>query len=276
MSGLLLGSILIGGAYFFVVQKRSAQEVQPHSGETVSESVAEHSGDMDTPSTPDYIPPKSSPQLDFAPLLLPADPYPVPFIVQAPTGDWSRSEFQNGCEEAATLMVASWRAGLKAPSQDSARELIALARFEERMLGQAVDTDAETTQKFLLDQYFHIDDSVLEYDFSLEELRQALGRGVVIVPTNGRALGNPNFTRPGPLQHMLVLIGYDTATHEFITQDPGTRQGAHYRYSETTLFAALRDYPTGEHLPLTGERRAMIIVPPKPTDDPALSSGADL
>lgn len=82
----------------------------------------------------------------------------------------------------------------------------------------------------------------------------------MVVPTNGRALGNPNFTAPGPERHMLVLIGYDPETKEFITNDPGTRQGRHYRYHEEVLFSAIRDYPTGDRVPITSVSKPGIIV----------------
>ncbi len=185
----------------------------------------------------------------------------VPFMVQAPTGEWGRSEFQNGCEEAATLMVSAWRIG-KTYSKDEAKsELVAMARFQEKMIGQGVDTDANDTAALLLGEYFTITDYHLSYDFSLDDLKRALAEGLIIVPTNGQTLKNPNFTRPGPLQHMLVIVGYDPLAKEFITNDPGTRNGEGYRYAEDVLYAAIREYPTGKHLPVKGQRKAMIVIP---------------
>ena len=70
---------------------------------------------------------------------------------------------------------------------------------------------------------------------------------LVIIPTNGQALKNPNFTLPGPERHMLVVKGYDYETEEFITNDPGTRNGADYRYKKDLLFEAIRNYKTGFH-----------------------------
>ena len=60
---------------------------------------------------------------------------------------------------------------------------------------------------------------------------------------------------------MLVVTGYDAEKKEFITNDPGTRKGAGYRYPEQVLFDAIREYPTGKHVPITINRKAMIIVP---------------
>lgn len=186
----------------------------------------------------------------------------VPFTSQAPTAEWKKSEFQNGCEEASTLIVSLWRRGKTLTREEVKQELEAMARFQERNIGQAVDTDVETTARTLLTHYFGITDYQIAYDFSLEEVRQATGEGLIIVPTNGRALKNPNYTSPGPLEHMLVVTGYDERTKEFITNDPGTRKGEGYRYPEEVLYDAIREYPTGNHLLITTVRKAMIIVPP--------------
>ena len=59
---------------------------------------------------------------------------------------------------------------------------------------------------------------------------------------------------------MLVIKGYDAETDQFITNDPGTRRGAGYRYAAAALFAAINDYPTGDHLLITTVTKAMIVV----------------
>ncbi|MCK4891623.1 MAG: hypothetical protein KAS78_03060, partial [Candidatus Pacebacteria bacterium] len=81
-----------------------------------------------------------------------------------------------------------------------------------------------------------------------------------IVPTNGQKLGNPYYTPPGPVTHNLVIIGYDITEKEFITNDPGTRHGEKYRYSEDILENALFDYPTGFHERVEEIKIAMIVV----------------
>jgi hypothetical protein len=204
-------------------------------------------------------PPAAPPLIEMVePKLWPA----VPFTSQAPLGEWSQSAFQDGCEEASALMAYLWRSGKRLTPGEAERQLLAMARFQEGIIGHGVDTDPEDTKTLLLDRYFGIGDAVVRSDFTLEELRRATGEGLVIVPTNGRALGNPNFTPPGPLQHMLVVTGYDALTKEFVTNDPGTRRGEGYRYAENILYAAIREYPSGEHAPIVSERKTMIIIPP--------------
>lgn len=184
----------------------------------------------------------------------------VPFSSQAPTGDWSQSAFQDGCEEASALMVHLAITGKTLTVEEARLKLLDMAEFQTKKIGHGVDTDVSDTYEYLLKQYFEIPDSEVKYDFTLEDLRMAVMEGLVIVSTNGRALRNPNFTPPGPLQHMLVIIGYDLETKAFITNDPGTRKGAGYRYPEQVLYDAIREYPTGKHLPITTERKAMILI----------------
>jgi hypothetical protein len=47
---------------------------------------------------------------------------------------------------------------------------------------------------------------------------------------------------------------------EFITNDPGTKRGFHYRYNEKVLYNAIRNYPTGNHLPIKGEQKTGIAI----------------
>lgn len=185
---------------------------------------------------------------------------PVPFTSQAPSAKWSDDTFQNGCEEASIAMAAYWISGKPLTNEVAEQEIVALSTFERKRLGHAVDTSAADTAELFRDYYGGALPEV-RYDVSALDIRRALAEGAaVIVPTNGRKLDNPNFKAPGPLTHMLVVIGYDAATKEFITNDPGTRLGKGYRYSEKVLVGAIRDYPTGRHLPIVEERTAMIVV----------------
>jgi len=95
----------------------------------------------------------------------------------------------------------------------------------------------------------------------VEEIIEELGKDqVVILPMDGQALGNPNFTSPGPPRHMVLVRGWDPETQEFVTNDPGTRKGRGYRYGKEVLWEAIRDYPSGEHLPIFGREKWMIVV----------------
>jgi hypothetical protein len=157
-------------------------------------------------------------------------------------------------------MVAHWISGKPLTKDIAEQEIVALSAFEKKNIGHAIDTSAADTAKLFRD-YYGVGTVEVQYDISVTDIQSALAGGAaVIVPTNGRKLSNPNFTSPGPLTHMLVIIGYDADKQEFITNDPGTRLGKEYRYDKKTLLGAIRDYPTGKHVPITVERTAIIVV----------------
>lgn len=184
----------------------------------------------------------------------------VPFTVQAPFGKWSDPVFQNGCEEASLAMVWYWLSGKPLTQEIAKQEMLALVRFEDRWLGHSVDTSALDTLKLFQD-YYGVTAGEVRMDIKSVDIRTALADGaIVIVPANGRKLHNPHFRQPGPERHMLIIIGYDASAKHFITNDPGTRYGERYRYSEDVLFDAIDDYPTGKHLPIQIHRKAMIVM----------------
>lgn len=184
----------------------------------------------------------------------------VPFAVQAPFGEWDDPLFQNGCEEAALVMASHWLSGKPLSPEIAKQEIIALSKYEKKQFGHSVDTSVVDTEKLLRD-YYGVTTSKTRTDITLSDIRETLAAGVlVIVPADGRKLQNPHFTQPGPPRHMLVVIGYDAKTREFIVNDPGTRHGEGYRYDEDVLYAAILDYPTGDHLPIRSVRKSMIVI----------------
>ncbi len=184
----------------------------------------------------------------------------VPFTPQAPFGEWNDPIFQNGCEEASLLMARFWLTGETLVKETAKKEIAALSGFEEKTFGQSVDTSIADTEK-LFREYFGYNATKLHYGITVKDIEEALAQGrLVIVPANGQKLGNPNFRHPGPLTHMLVITGYDPEKKEFITNDPGTKNGRGYRYDEDVLYGAIRDYPTGNHLPIKETVKAMLTI----------------
>ncbi|KKR45570.1 MAG: hypothetical protein UT82_C0026G0013, partial [Parcubacteria group bacterium GW2011_GWB1_40_14] len=81
---------------------------------------------------------------------------------------------------------------------------------------------------------------------TVDTIKRELAAGnPIIVPAAGRELGNPYFTSPGPLYHMLVIRGY-TSDDKFITNDPGTRRGEEYTYKFDILMNAIHDWNGGD------------------------------
>lgn len=184
----------------------------------------------------------------------------VPFMVQAPRGQWSNPLFEDGCEEVSLLMAWHWLKGTTLTEAQVAQEITKLSAFEDKTYGSAVDRSAADTAKLMQD-YFGYTKIRVAYDVTASDIIVELQQGqIVITPMDGRALNNPFYTPPGPERHMLVIRGYDPTTKEFITNDGGTKRGAGYRYDAQHLVNSIRDYPTGNHKPITTKRSAMIIV----------------
>ncbi len=89
-------------------------------------------------------------------------------------------------------------------------------------------------------------------------MKNELAKGYpIIVPMAGRDLGNPYFSGEGPWYHALVIIGYDKTS--FITNDPGTRRGEHYRYKYDVLMNAIHDW-TGVKENIRDGRKVALVV----------------
>lgn len=185
----------------------------------------------------------------------------VPFIAQAPFGDWKNPRQQDGCEEASSLMAVLWARGKTMTPQQGLTEILTIAAYEEKTVGTYHDTSAEDTLKHVINGYFQYTNARVRTNITTNDIRDELYKGnIVIIPANGQKLGNPNFTAPGPERHMLVIIGYNPAIDRFITNDPGTRKGAGYQYTPNAIQRSLLNYPTGHHEPIVTPSTAMIVV----------------
>jgi hypothetical protein len=185
----------------------------------------------------------------------------VPFVAQAPYGDWKDLRQEEGCEETSTLMAVRWAEGRGVTRDEALADILAMADQQTRRFGYFHDTSAADTVERLFKDYFGFRGTELRYDVGTDDLAASLAAGkLIVLPVNGLKLDNPNFSPPGPRRHMIVIAGYDAATDEFISHDPGTRRGAGYRYSRSVLDAAMEDYVSGVYAPIDEHRTAMIAV----------------
>lgn len=168
----------------------------------------------------------------------------VPFTPQAPHQNWDLP-WQEFCEEASVLMAGHYFLDKDIPNAEYAdQELHRIQAFEEKRLGYWKDTTAEETA-LVLREFYHVANVSVEPANS-ERIRQALAQGkLILVPAAGRRLGNPYFTQPGPLYHMLVIKGY-TKDGRLITNDPGTRRGNNYLYDPDVILNAAHDWNGGD------------------------------
>jgi hypothetical protein len=183
---------------------------------------------------------------------------PIPFTSQAPTGNWDLVHNED-CEEASSLMANAFLTGNTAATLPAAQvetEMTKLNDWEDSNLGYHLDTTAAETAQ-MITGYYGLKATVQD-GYTFADIKNQINQHhVVILPVDGQIIGNPNYTQPGPIYHMLVVRGY-TATG-LITNDSGTRRGQNYPYTFDILHSAAADW---DHTTNTIDRskKVMIIV----------------
>ena len=183
----------------------------------------------------------------------------VPFMSQAPNGNWDMP-YQEACEEASAIMVDAYYRGITDITPAQADKAInALVDYENKTLGFYKDTNAEQTAGFIKG-YFKYQNVVISPLMDVSQLKRAVANGYpVMIPAAGKLLPNPNFKNGGPLYHMLIVKGY--TQDKIITNDPGTRLGADFLYTPAALLNAAHDWNGGD---VTHGAPVMIVVLPNP------------
>jgi len=190
--------------------------------------------------------------------------YNVPFTSQAPKGNWQDIRQEDGCEETSSLMAVKWARNEKFKNvNDTEKQLVAISDWEKKIYGSYQDTSAKDTAARILKGYFNFNNYSVKENITITDIKNELYKGnIVMLPMNGIKLKNPNYKQPGPPRHMILVTGYDVQKKQFIANDPGTRKGEKYRYSEKILFNAIQDYPSGNNLPIKSINKNMIIIKP--------------
>lgn len=179
----------------------------------------------------------------------------IPFTPQAPNKIWDETH-KEACEEASVLMAARYINGKEiSGAADADAEILKIVEWEKKTFGYWKDTDAAKTAE-ILKKYYGFKNTEVKYNITLDDIKKEVVAGhPVIVPAAGRLLGNPFYTPPGPLYHMLVVKGF--TKDKIITNDPGTKNGENYVYENDIFYSAMRDWNGGD---VMKGRRAMIIV----------------
>jgi hypothetical protein len=214
------------------------------------------------------------------------------FSSQAPYFKWDNLH-DEACEEASLLMTHNYLVGTAELEIRTAEdEIQKMVTFQKSYFGSHKDLTAEEmidlAEEFYEEKYQLIElvpkkiideeetaDSAepRNADFSEEEnsptevdlekieyMKKELSKGnLFIAPMAGRELENPYFRVPGPLYHVLVVIGYDDFKKEFITHDPGTRRGENYHYSYEIIWKAIHDFPGKKSDILEGTKNVILI-----------------
>ncbi|NTU99109.1 hypothetical protein HGA64_03835 [Candidatus Falkowbacteria bacterium] len=185
----------------------------------------------------------------------------VPFTSQAPFGGWSDLRQEDGCEEASSLMAVKWALGEKLPPDEALDKIIGSSDYTQKKYYEYRDISPVDTVNWIIKDYFNYQNAAVKYNVTMSEVIAELKKGnLIAAPMNGQALHNPFFTQPGPINHMLVIRGYDPIKSTFITNDPGTRHGELYEYDAKALYDAIRAYPTGSHEINKSAKKDIIVI----------------
>ena len=204
--------------------------------------------------------------LFFAPVVSAAN-LAIPFTLQAPHNNWVQP-WADACEESVTVMVSEYYKSNPATRLTAATatlEMQKIINWENLEFGANKDTNAEQMAQ-IINTYLPWTATVVAYPTLYDIKSEIDAARPVIALAYGKGLKNPYFRAPGPTYHTVVIKGYDDATHEFITHEPGVGRGLDYRYGYDTLMDALHDFVPGGKT-LTGTPVVLF------TSLPALESG---
>lgn len=185
----------------------------------------------------------------------------VPFTSQSPYGKWSDLRQEDGCEEASVLMAIKWARNEKLTKDIALKEILGSSDYTLKKYKEYRDVSLTDTVNWIIKDYFKYQKAVVKENITLKEIISEINKGnVILAPVNGQKIHNPYYTAPGPINHMIVIRGYDSEKKVFITNDAGTRRGELYKYNEQVLYKAIRAYPTGNHEPNDKIKKDVIIV----------------
>lgn len=185
----------------------------------------------------------------------------VPFIAQAPQGNWSDPRQQDGCEEAAVLMAVAWARQEALPVATAEQQIIAMSDWEKSRFGSYIDTGIQDTADRLLTDYLEFNTYRVHSEASVDQLIASLRSGaIILLPINGQVFEPFHYTPPGPTRHMVVVHDYNAATDSFLMHDPGTSVGANLSVARATLERSWRDYASGDHVPIPDLPRSFIAI----------------
>ncbi len=186
----------------------------------------------------------------------------IPYINESPDGSWT-GPWKNACEEASIAMIENFYLGKKDVTIKEAMNFMSVLFTKQNQIwGSNADADAARSTK-LIDEYTNYN-AVIKDNPTIEEIKTELQRKrPVIIPVYGKTLKNSNipFLATGSYYHMMIIIGYDDETQEFITNDTGDiKTGANHRYKYGTIMDSLHDFNFAEHK-ANGPAKAIFTYP---------------
>lgn len=182
----------------------------------------------------------------------------VPFTSQAPFGNW-QPPFNETCEEAAIIMAAYWLSNKPLTAEIAEKEILGLVDYQKKKYGDYIDTTAAETAR-LANDFYQLDNFKIKERATIDNIVSELAKGnLVIAPMAGQILKNPYFRRPGPIYHLLLFVGYDKKSSQFITNDAGTKRGEGFRYSFKNIADSLADWDKEKKEPNSAHKTIIIV-----------------
>lgn len=167
----------------------------------------------------------------------------VPFIIEIPDGVWTRP-WNNACEEASMAMVDQYYQGVSQIGRQASKNLMwPLFTYQDSIWGSNADSNASRTAKIIEAKLDF--KATIKRNPTIDEIKNELRAGRPVLSFHyAKYLDNPGhrFRVNGSYFHVMVLSGFDEATKEFISEDPGAENGLDYRYKYDKLMATLGDF----------------------------------
>lgn len=161
----------------------------------------------------------------------------VPYISQAPDGNWS-APWNEACEEASITMVEVFYHGTEPASAETIKTAIrSMVTWENQTFRKNDDTDAEETVQLI--DHLGTFQAMIHRQPTIQELKKELDENhPIIALLNMYDLYEEH--PQGDSYHVVVLTGYDDAKKEFFLQDPARSEQKSYAYEK--VVHALHDY----------------------------------
>jgi uncharacterized protein YvpB len=170
----------------------------------------------------------------------------VPYINEAPDDNWV-GPWKNACEDASMAMVENFYLGKTTVKISEAKNfMIAMFTRQSKLWGSNADADASRTARLIND--YTVYNAIIKDNPTVEEIKKEIQQKRPVISLHyGFDLKNKNIpfvpAPRGSSYHMMVIIGYDDDTREFITNDTGDRiTGKEHRYGYDLFINTLHDF----------------------------------
>lgn len=240
---IFLGLIIAG--YFFIAQIVEKKEennniVQNLSQNEVNKKIADFTvGGAPSVKKPEIFENPKMPEKKTGDVV-----FEVPYINEAPNGIFV-GPWKNACEEASIAMVEGYYLGEKTVSINVAEKFMEML-FEKQDALYGSNSNSDVTRTAEMINRYSSYGAFIKENPTIEEIKSEINKGrPVLTPNYGFGLKNPNipFLASGSSYHMVVVIGYNDETREFITNDSGDgKTGAGYRYGYNLFMVTIQDY----------------------------------